>query len=272
MKLLLIVIVAVSALSCKHKPAHKRKAAPITNHIKTNLKSVKTETDTVREEFPAEKLMSAIILTTDAFHNDEVPVHAQRMHWHGLFRNKHHRYYLAPTPIKVKQVVDEMMDNANQKTGWQVSTTNADTSILLIAGLNLNARKPVEKIALTNQGISIGEKSSFSYKGNLYTLYASGDKVTESPGSKFYTIRNYRLFLKAIINGKNYNDLLVAASTLDYPCSVWFAGDIDGDDMPDLILNTSSKENMEIPTLYLSKPANNGQLLKAVGKQVRIGC
>ncbi len=53
---------------------------------------------------------------------------------------------------------------------------------------------------------------------------------------------------------------------------IMFAGDIDGDTIPDLIIDTSWHYNAEVPTLYLSKPAEKNQLLKVMGMHVTTGC
>ena len=54
--------------------------------------------------------------------------------------------------------------------------------------------------------------------------------------------------------------------------SLLFVGDIDGDDIPDLIIDTTSDYNAEVPTLYLSRPAKSGDLLKVMGMHGSTGC
>ncbi len=53
---------------------------------------------------------------------------------------------------------------------------------------------------------------------------------------------------------------------------VLFAGDLDGDGFPDLIIDTINHYNGSRPTLYLSKPARGNDLLKIMGWHVSVGC
>jgi hypothetical protein len=118
-----------------------------------------------------------------------------------------------------------------------------------------------------------GEQVQFTCHDVAYTLYATGKQASESPKSKAYVVSNYKLFLKAVINGKNYNQLLVAISDFDDAMTtIQFAGDIDGDYRPDFIIDTTNDYNAEVPTLYLSKPASKGNLLKIVGMHTSVGC
>jgi hypothetical protein len=91
--------------------------------------------------------------------------------------------------------------------------------------------------------------------------------------SNFYLVSNYRLFIKATINGTERNQMLVSSRAFDDAMiEILFAGDIDGDNIPDLIINTSYHYNAIVPTLYLSKPAGDKEILKVMGWHVSVGC
>ena len=81
------------------------------------------------------------------------------------------------------------------------------------------------------------------------------------------------MFIKTTIGGKDYNQLLVSipreTDSLGY---ILFAGDIDGDNIPDFVIDTAFHENAETTTLYLSGEAENGDLLKVVGLHSITGC
>lgn len=214
---------------------------------------------------------SASLLTTGQFHEEEVSGEDGNRSWYGLFINKE-GYYLDSTSIITKKVKDLVVDDEGQITGWEVKTNNTDTSLLLIAGVDGLAKKTITPAVLSKQEILPGEKVSFTYNGIVYTLYATGDKKKET-NSDSYIITSYQLFLQVTINGADRKQLLVSARILDDTMiSILFAGDIDGDTIPDLIINTSWHYNVEAPTLYLSKPADKNQLLKIMGMHVTTGC
>ncbi|MBO9204004.1 MULTISPECIES: hypothetical protein [Niastella] len=212
----------------------------------------------------------ASILTTGQFHEDEVSREDLKRTWFGIFRNNG-GYYLDSATIRTKRVEDPVLDENGSKTGWEINTTNADTSILLIAGIDGLSKKAIVPAQLSKNQLLPGEKVSFTYNGIVYTLFATGGMKKTSPKSEAYVI-NYELFLKATINGVERRQLLMSAAALDDAMAeILFAGDIDGDTIPDLIINTSYHYNAEVPTLYLSKPAG-AQLLKVMGLHVSVGC
>lgn len=51
-----------------------------------------------------------------------------------------------------------------------------------------------------------------------------------------------------------------------------FVGDIDGDGILDLIIDTSRHYNATSPTIYLSRPADNGEVVKPIGGHTSVGC
>jgi len=212
------------------------------------------------------------ILTTGDFHEDEVSYEDTARSWYGIFRNSN-GYYLDSTRITTKRVEDAVGDEEGQKTGWEVKTKNKDTSLLLIAGVDGLTKRVLKPIAIRKKEILPGESTSFTYNGVVYTLYATGDKKKESATSDYYLVSNYRLYIKATINGAGRTTMLVACRSFDDAMvEILFAGDLDGDNIPDLILNTSYHYNAIVPTLYLSKPTGDKQLLKVMGWHVSVGC
>jgi len=273
MKNIYLLIVTLSLFGCDSTPK-KQTAKPFNiGKIAANRNSL---IKTVREytpAFPVDTIYPARILTKGIFHGDEVIKKDNKREWVGIFKNDS-SYYLAPFTIQLSRVKDDVLDAEDgAKTGWEVKTSNKDTSVLLISGLDyLKARSiiPSIKKAIT---IDPGKHLTFKYNNVDYLLYATGTKKPEPANGEGYVISNYKLCIKATINGKTYQQLLATAEQFDDAMTtILFAGDIDGDNIPDLIIDTANHYNVEAPTLYLSKPAANGQLLKVVGMHITVGC
>lgn len=215
----------------------------------------------------------ATILTTGTFHEDEVSKEDSSRNWYGIFKSSN-GYYIDTTRIVTKRVVDPIADDEEGKiTGWDVKTTNSDTSLLLFAGVNGLKKHQIKPVSLSKKIIWPGDSVTYTYNGIIYTLYATGNKYKEKPDSDDYSVASYRLFIKVIINGTERTQMLVASRSFDDQMTgIMFAGDIDGDNIPDLIINTSYDYNAFIPTLYLSRYAGSNEVLKLMGWHISVGC
>lgn len=282
MRLLAFSMLIGAFYSCQSKKTEKKPdVATATTVIKAMDTTVAQDegplVDSNFKNFPVDFSNDSVIyparlLTTGQSHEDEVSKDDVSRSWYGLFMNKE-GYYLDSTGITTKRVQDPVGDDDGQITGWEVKTTNTDTSLLLFAGIEGLSKRKIVPAELSKQELQPGEQVTFTYNGIVYTLYATGDRKKGSQNSDEYFITSYRLFLKATINGVERRQLLASAQILDDTMiRVLFAGDIDGDTIPDLIINTSWHYNAEVPTLYLSKPANKTELLKLMGLHVSVGC
>lgn len=213
----------------------------------------------------------ATILTTGQFHEDEVGKEDRNRSWYGIFQNSN-GYYIDTTRIVTKRVQDPV-DEDGTLNGWDVKTTNSDTSLLLFAGVNGIDKHQIKPVSLRKNEILPGESVTYTYNGITYTLYATGNKHKENAKSDYYIVNNYQLFITATVNGTERTQLLVSSRGFDDEMiDILFAGDIDGDNIPDLIINTSYHYNAIVPTLYLSKPAGEKEVLKVMGWHVSVGC
>jgi hypothetical protein len=275
MKYAYIILVACVFFSCNNE-AHRRNTVAVKASGKPFIKKTviaATSINEVKTSFPIDTTYEAHILTSGIFHKDEVNPDLQKQRWVAIFRNKKD-VFLKPTEISITQVRDEIVDEENEKTGWDVkSVAHPDSALLFISTHNYLKSKAIKEIKLTKSELLPDEQENFAYQNATYTLYATGQKKSERPGSNNYQVSNYRLFIKAVIKGHTYQQLLAAESTFDDALTqIIFAGDIDGDDIPDLILDTTNHYNVIRTTLYLSKPANNGNLLKIAGMRTQVGC
>ncbi|CAF1608486.1 unnamed protein product, partial [Didymodactylos carnosus] len=227
-KLLPLLLVILSA--CSH-PASQKKAAGkvVIKEIKKALvDSARNSTKNHIPEFPADTIYPVRILTETVFHDDEVKNQDAGLSWVGIFKTDS-SYYLAPFHINIKRVRDDIMDDKKgPKTGWEVKTGNKDTSILLIGGLQTLQPHSIASLIKPGTQIMVGKVLTLTIAGFEYKVYATGDKKNlTSPEDHIF--KNYKVFIDANINGKNYHQLLVSADESEYEMSVLFASDIDGD-------------------------------------------
>lgn len=259
--------------SCTEKKADKELVKKDTLVFATeNVKYTAADTTEWEPDYPSGTTKyAARVLTASAFHRDEIDPKSDEYKWKGLFKTKS-GYYTADTDIKLALFDDIFDDNGKPLKGLEVIPGIQDSTIILVSGINFPNR-PVQEINLAKGELLPGEQQEFLFKDVKYTLYATGNKKSESANKNYYTISNYKMFVKATVNGKHYNQLLVsiprATDTMGQIC---FVGDIDGDNIPDFVIDTAFEENIETTTLYLSGEAENDDLLKVVGRHLTTGC
>lgn len=231
-------------------------------------------TDTIvydNDSYPVDSLFTINILTVGTFHGDEVWDDADKGKWFGLFQGKT-GFYIAETKLKTKRIHDEVLDE-NENTGWDVQTIHKDTALILIEGLNSLTPHNVQQAVLSKEQILPGDTLRINYLGIDYTIFATGGKKKVHDDSEWFDVWNYKLYLTALIKGKQHKSLLVAQPNFDdQMIRLIFAGDIDEDGILDLIIDTSRHYNATSPTIYLSKPAYNGEVVKPIGGHTSVGC
>lgn len=223
--------------------------------------------------FPIDSLFTTKVLTVGTFHDDEVWESADKEKWFGLFKSNT-GFYLQETKLKTKRVYDQIVDeNENEKTGWEVQTINKDTSIILIETSNFLTPHSVKQAILSKEQVYPGDTLRINYFGIDYKIFATGGKKKVQNDPEWFDVWNYKLYMTATIKGQQKTSLLVAQPNFDdQMINLIFAGDIDGDGILDLIIDTSRHYNSTSPTIYLSKPADNGEVVKPIGGHTSVGC
>lgn len=223
--------------------------------------------------FPIDSLFTTKVLTVGTFHDDEVWESADKEKWFGLFKSNT-GFYLQETKLKTKRVYDQIVDeNENEKTGWEVQTINKDTSIILIETSNFLTPHSVKQAILSKEQLYPGDTLRINYLGIDYKIFATGGKKKVQDDPEWFDVWNYKLYMTATIKGQQKTSLLVAQPNFDdQMINLIFAGDIDGDGILDLIIDTSRHYNATSPTIYLSKPADNGEVVKPIGGHTSVGC
>lgn len=274
LRIVLLFLVVFNLFSCtRNAPRSVNKKKSILKAPISTKKAIPSNIRNIETNFPQDTIYPAYILTAGGvFHVDEVDPKLVKFSWQGLFKADS-GYYIAPTTIKISKDYDAVLDEEGQKTGWNVTHSVKDTAILLISSISQLQHGRIDSIGLHSDHLLPGEQQQFIYKNVKYTLYATGIKKIERPGSDAYQVSNYKLFIRAVINGHKYDQLLVSVSNFDDALTrILFVGDMDGDGIPDFIIDTTADYNEEIPTLYLSSPAEKGALLKVMGMHPTVGC
>lgn len=185
-----------------------------------------------------------------------------KLNWKTLTFNN----YLRDTKIILKRERYPAGTEDEGNIGLFISSTDKDAQ-LLISGLTVSNRR-IDTIHLKKNTFYPGQKEIFDYKGTTYTFYATGHKIRSM--KKGYD--NYKLFLTATVKGHTFNQLIASeksnfgdteeAEILSH-FSIGFVGDIDGDNIPDII-TTSTGNFYYASNLYLSSIAGDKAIYKNI--------
>ncbi|MCG9791728.1 hypothetical protein [Flavobacterium algicola] len=267
-------LTACNNSSQQHSPQSKKSVTDTLTAVDDVINKSNNDSNTSDyTSFPIDSTLSVKVLTVGTFHSDEVWDNADKEKWFGLFQGKT-GYYLAETKLKTKRVIDPVVDeDENEKTGWEVKTVNKDTSIILIQALKYLSPHNVQQAILPKEKLFPGDTLRINYLGINYQIYATGSKKKVQDDPEWFSVRNYKLYLTATINGQQHKSLLVAQPNFDEQMAeLLFAGDIDGDGILDLIIDTSGHYNATNQTIYLSTPANKTEVVKPIGEHTTVGC
>lgn len=210
------------------------------------------------------------VLQTGGFHHEEVPADAEKQAWLGLFRGQQ-GYYVAPAQLRVRPFYDAVVDEEGEQTGWEVAVPGkADRCMLLLAAQGALSPGRADTAAVKPQLLLPGKPLRFAFGGASYTLAATG--AWAAGDTSAYAVQNYKLYLAAAaVPGKR--QLLAAAPHFDDAMmQVMWIGDLDHDQRPDFILDTTSDYNTSSLSVYLSSRAAGQELVKFVGQHVITGC
>ena len=207
------------------------------------------------------------LLQVGAFHGDEVSAESGEV-WLGLY-SASGGYVLIPSRITVETVYDPFVDNAGEKTGKVVSVEGQTHPLLLIKGLDAPERDSIKTLsaegAILSPGKSLNLRADDENESYL-TAYGEGDVGPNG----FISLENYSLELS---KGKLSQELLAYSSTNGAIPTLLWAGDLDGDNQLDLVINATPHYAISsAPMLFLSSMAKGGDLVQKVAIFIATGC
>jgi hypothetical protein len=185
-----------------------------------------------------------------------------KYNWKGIFFYDGSCFKDTRVTVKLmRKTVDEENPNGNV----MVATDNKDDCTLLVANVPELISGPVNTIKLHSDQVTPGQLERYDFNGNTYTLYATGH-ISNKKGIDF--VQDYNLYIIGRAKGHYFKQLLVHNDYYEsgFCTYIGFAGDVDGDGIPDFIINCSNYYGIGSDwELFLSKPAGPGKLLVDVG-------
>lgn len=211
--------------------------------------------------------MRGSILPVTLLHKDELGESYQELNWLGLCR-KAGGYSLEKVEVDFTNVHDPLIDSSTEETGWLPKISGEpDSCFYLFAGIDIINRGVVDFVDLEKKVILPGDTLQFNFVGKNYLLYATG----HNPGGEWYGVSDYKLYLRS--DFKNTPQALVYEYQFDDDIiDILWAGDIDGDHILDLIIDTSNHYNVMEISLFLSSYSAGQKIVEKVAVHRKVGC
>ena len=207
------------------------------------------------------------LLQVGAFHGNEVSAESGEV-WLGLYSTPD-GYTLIPSRITVETVYDPFVDNAGEQTGKVVSVEGETRPLLLIKGLDAPEAASIKTLSAEQIILSPGKSLSLRLDNeneSHLTVYGEG----EVGPNGFTSLENYSLELS---KGQLSQELLAYSATNGAIPTLLWAGDLDGDNQLDLVINATPHYVVSsAPILFLSSMAKEGNLVQKVAIFIATGC
>lgn len=265
-------------ISCREKE-NITAAEPPTDHqviAETTETPVKAEAVQVAEEpvvldisgLSPEPSTPLKLLMEGTYHKNEVWRGAEEKQWLGLYHEKG-QYVLRPATIQVHVVQDPIVDNKGVYSGRQVVAADSN-AIFLLTGLKEYAAE-VDTALFSRNTLPANKELTLTFKGKDYHIRSFGDSTQASTGE--FSYQHYGWKAIGTKKGKKIEQLLAEdEGFVDSIYVLLWAGDLDNDGIPDLLLDLSNHYNVSRYALFLSSKADRGKLYKKVALFETVGC
>lgn len=186
-----------------------------------------------------------------------VPSDFETADWTGLYEDED-GLYCKKAQAKVKAVRDPWDDDENSLNATIIEDESKTPAVFLFSGITVPENFRVKSFNNIPNRILIGNSTQLGD----YTLKADGEVTQENQ-----LPLTYRLTIMGSKNGKKIEQVIVDHEFLDDAMTaILWAGDLDGDGVPDMIIDMSHKYSYSAPALFLSSQADEGDILKLVGE------
>jgi len=207
------------------------------------------------------------ILETGCFHGSEIAPIADSSNWLGLYSTDS-GFALEPMLVAYSKCQDVVIDEDRDTTGALISVDSDNDPLLLI---QTDGSLTVGLVPMyVSRTVFINSDTTIVF--DHYQLVGRGDvDESEARPDSDPLFLNYTVTL---YDDHDSSQVLVhydRASTDGMPQLLW-AGDIDGDNQTDLILDITNHYNVRHLALYLSSKAAPGKLVKLVAQLRLTGC
>jgi hypothetical protein len=269
LKKLYFTLIIATLFSCSNDKKEVVKIDSISS--KPTFKDTLTKANNQPQSYP-EPNTKIKIHQIGAYHEGEVWDGFDKKSWIGLFKNTK-GYYLKKVKIKVISYLDEILDDDEKHiTGREITSEISDENILLINGISLQEGM-VDTASVVLESLLPNESKDILFNGISYHFFAKGIKEFEDGDKEAFQLKNYKLYVEAIVDGRLITQLLSQFETSDDAQNKFlFIGDIDHDGKLDFIIDTTNHYNGSSPTLFLSSEASENQLVKEVADFSTVGC
>ena len=205
------------------------------------------------------------ILKNSTYHGDEVKDVSDGESWVAIV-NSNGKYTAKQVVISVKTIKDLVLDSEDGSSTGREITSQPDSEFL-IKGLPIKTGTAIKTYPIDTASIEGGK--SVEIKGGLSTVTLLGKGKIYLKGDGYETNDAYQLTGKV----DNEEFTIVAPTTLDdtFPHLIW-AGDLNNDGQPDLLIDTTNHYNISNPTLFLSKVGKNKITYHKAAERRLAGC
>jgi len=210
-------------------------------------------------------ILQAYIIKPGSYHGDEIPDNMTTENWFGIF-NDDGNYLVKKAAITISKIHDDAIDSGGQKSGKKIIENDSENCYLLINNVSYLTERNIDTILTKPIIIHPKKPYSFTYNHVDYTLSATAkDYESLNLNINYFKAEGYKLYLEKVENEVITKQLLLFERYFDNQITqILFIGDIDGDTIPDLIIDSSNNSSETVPTLYLSKEANPKEIVKIV--------
>ena len=218
------------------------------------------------------KSFSGEMVMEGSWHGDEVAAKDGES-WLALVEEQG-VFSLQETTLSVTFVEDAVLDTPPAKTGKKISWPQGLETVVLLRNIPQLKAGPVVSAEIIDRDFSAGKATAIYFKGMLFELAIKCDAsirgeetadcpLTLSDAHRSQAIASYPVHAP----GTDKQSLVSEA----FPRLFW-AGDLDGDDRLDLILDLTDHYNVSAPTLLLSGEAGEGTMVQPVAEFRTTGC